>query len=124
MDFGTWTSDFRLLHIADIRPEAEQSEKRAQNVLPFSHPVDRFDVQRVHRKEGGDEGAAPQRAGQFLEQQEQEQRVGDMEEQVGEVMAGRIQLEQLTIEHVRKPGEGMPVGGISGLERPCHTLPA
>jgi hypothetical protein len=47
-----------------------------------------------------------------------------LEEQAGQVMARRIQPEQLNIEHVRKPGERVPVGGMPGLKRPGQPFPA
>ena len=46
-----------------------------------------------------------------------------MQQQVHVVMAGRIELEKLAIQGVRKPGQRMPVGLIESCERPMHRVP-
>ncbi len=47
-----------------------------------------------------------------------------MEDQIREVMHARIQSEQLNIQHVRYPSEGMPVGGMNRSQGPHNILKA
>src|SRR5208282_1667437 len=46
-----------------------------------------------------------------------------MKQNAGEVMAGRIQSVELTIQGVGKPGEGVPILGVAGVEGPDKSLP-
>ena len=39
------------------------------------------------------------------------------------VLAG-VEAEELHVQHVREPGQGMPVGGVGGGEGPRDGLPA
>src|SRR5271165_686071 len=45
-----------------------------------------------------------------------------MKQQIGCVMACRIQFEHLEIQFVRQPGHGMPVGLMEGCERPLYAV--
>ena len=47
-----------------------------------------------------------------------------MNQQAGEVVSGRILLEQLIIKRVRQPGERMPVSLLRGSEGPSDRVPA
>ena len=38
-------------------------------------------------------------------------------------MADRVQLKKLNVRLMRQPGEGVPVGVLSGRKRPLHVLP-
>src|ERR1017187_4259069 len=102
LDFGHWTLDFGLrpldfglLNVACIRQKAKQSEEGAEHVLAFRSPSDRFDVERMQGKQGGDEGAAPSGAGGADKQQEQQHCVGAMEEDVCEVMRSEEHTSEL-----------------------------
>jgi len=66
----------------------------------------------------GDQGRAPDRAGQPSQQAEQQEGVGNMEQEIGDVMAAGVEAIKLAIQHVREPGERMPVAGVTGGERP------
>ena len=46
-----------------------------------------------------------------------------MEDHTGEVMPGRPQTEELAIEHVRKPGDRMPVPGMRVAKGPIESVP-
>ena len=73
-------------------------------------------------KEGGDEGAAPEGAGHSVEEQKEKERVGDVEAEAGEMMAGRAQAVELHIQHVGEPGQRVPVGRVAGGESPPEAL--
>src|ERR1700690_3000740 len=45
-----------------------------------------------------------------------------MEEQTVRMVAHRVQVEQLDVEHVGKPGKRMPVTGMKGREGPDEPL--
>src|ERR1035441_10058857 len=119
LDFGLWTLDFRL-HVADVSSEREEAEEGAEDVFAFADPGDRFDVQRMQSKESGDKGAAPKSAGHLPEEQEDQDNIGDVKNQVGQVHLAGAAAEELVIEHVGNPSEGMPVAGVAGGERPAE----
>src|ERR1039458_1414439 len=104
LDFRLWALGFELLHIARVSPDREQAEEGAENVLAFGDPGDGFDVERVPGEEGGDEGAAPEGAGHAVQDGEKQKGIGEVKEEVGGMMAGGIEWEQLAIEHVGQPG--------------------
>ena len=113
MDFG--------LDIADVSPEREEAKEGAEDILAFGDPGDGFDVERVPGKKGGDEGAAPAGAGHAAQDGEKQQRVGEVQSQAGRMMAAGIECEQLAIEHVREPGQRMPISGMRGRECPAEA---
>jgi hypothetical protein len=45
-----------------------------------------------------------------------------MDKHAGEVVAGRFETEDLAIQHVRNPGERVPVAGVYALECPQRIL--
>src|ERR1051325_1053702 len=46
-----------------------------------------------------------------------------MEQKIGEMMTGRVDAEKLAIEHVRQPGQRMPVAGVGGAESGTNRVP-
>ena len=46
-----------------------------------------------------------------------------MQQRVGVMVSGWIQMEELAIEHVGEPGERMPVALVIAGERPLDRLP-
>ena len=64
----------------------------------------------------GGAGAAPQN-------HEDQQRVQRVQQQAGQVVAPGRRPENLAIEHVRDPGQGMPIGRIGARESPSEALP-
>ena len=61
-------------------------------------------MQRVPGKERCHHRAAPGRSSHPAQDLKEQQGVRQMEEQIGEVMATRMQAIELAIEHVREPG--------------------
>ena len=97
---GHWplTTHYRFLRVSHIHQQREHPEQRAQHVLAPGDPRDRLDMERVQGEQGGDKGAAPGGAGQAAEQHEQQEGIGGVEQQAGQVVAGRAHPKQLTIQ--------------------------
>ena len=80
-------------------------------------------MQRVPREERGDEQAREKEASQPAQREEQEDGIGCVDENAGEVVSARAQAEELHIYHVRQPTQRSPVINVSGEKRPLHTFP-
>ena len=76
----------------------------------------------MEREQGCDQGAAPEGAGHLAENQEEQEGGGKVESEVGEMMSGRLQSVELGIQHVREPGDRMPVGRVAGAESPVQAI--
>jgi len=57
------------------------------------------------------------------EEEEDQDAVGRVEQDIGRVMAGRIQPIDLAVEHVARSMWRMPVANGPGGERPADILP-
>jgi len=80
-------------------------------------------MERMESEQAGYESGAPKRTSHPLQEQKQEHGIDNMERQVGEVRRAGIQPEQLDIEHVGHPGQGMPIAGVVGGEGPECARP-
>src|SRR5439155_9347171 len=105
--FRLQTLDFRLSK-RRVCPNRQEPKECAEDVFSLGDPGDRFHVQRMPGEEPRDTGAAPLRASQPPQYEKEEQSVGDVQQHAGEVMARRMQVKELAIGHVRKPGQRMP----------------
>ena len=47
-----------------------------------------------------------------------------MQPEAHQVVGARIHAEEARVRHVREPGQGVPVGGVEGGERPASAAPA
>jgi len=74
-------------------------------------------------EEGRNQGAAPDRAGHLVKKQEEQQRVGEVQEKAGEMVAGRLQAIELGIQLMREPRQRMPVGALARAEGPRRAPP-
>ena len=74
------------------------------------------------RSQVRDQGAAPNRAGHFLEEEQEQHSVGGVKQDVDEMMPARLHAEPFDIEHVGNPGQRNPIARCAGLESPGHTL--
>ena len=106
---GLGAFDPGLLHVADIGGHGQEPEEGAQNILALGHPGHRFDVERMPGEEGGHQRAAPSRAGQAQEHAKEQERVGQVKEQAGQVVAGGFEPVKLAVQLVRQPCQRMPV---------------
>jgi hypothetical protein len=80
-------------------------------------------MRRVYGKQRGDDGAAPRLPGAPSEEQEKQQCVGEVEEQVYEVLLLRIYAEEFNVQHVGQSGHWMPGNGMGMRESPNNTVP-
>ncbi len=76
----------------------------------------------MQRKERGDDGAAPEKAGGGAEQVKKKNDIERMKRKAGGMMSGGMQAEELDVGHVGDPGERMPVGHDGGAERPDDVV--
>ena len=72
----------------------------------------------MNSKHGRDKRTAPKGASHLAQNQEEQDRRGSVEEDVGQMMSARMQSVQLAVELVRKPGQWMPVGRMELRECP------
>ena len=80
-------------------------------------------MQRMPGEQRGHKGAGPQRIRQPEQQHEKQERVGRVKQDVDAMMRAGVQAEQLAVQHVRKPGQRMPVAGVPGREGPFDAGP-
>src|SRR4051812_35137554 len=76
----------------------------------------------MNGKNNGHEGAPPQRASHLMQDLEEEDRGGSMNQDAGEMMAAWIQAIQLAVQHMGKPRDGVPVGRMDVRECPPDSL--
>ena len=120
-DLGLWTLGLRLRDIFFIAQKREQGEERAQHIFAFGNPRDGFHMQRMPGKQRGDKRGRPQRARQAPEQRQQQNHVGGVKQDVDDVMCAGVETEQFAIQHVRQPGQRMPIAGVAAAERPPQS---
>src|SRR5580700_9821295 len=65
--------------------------------------------------------AAPKCARQLAQDQEDENRIEGMQDDVGRMMAGRLEAINLAIERVRQPCQRLPDIAITGTESPAKS---
>src|ERR1051326_6306708 len=71
-------------------------------------------------EQGSHTSTPPLGRGRALQKQKQQDAVGGVKQRVGEVMSSRVQPIDLHIDHVREPGERMPITGVGALKRPAQ----
>ena len=114
----------RLLPVACVGQEHPEEEHAAQHILALGDPGHRLDPQRVNREDERHEGAAPPHPGQRRQCSIAEQRRQGVQEHADQVMLARVQAEDLAVQHVRKPGERVPVGRVGLGEGPDDAVGA
>jgi hypothetical protein len=57
-----------------------------------------------------------------VKKEKEQDGIGKMEQEIGEMVPSRLQPKELHIHHVGNPGQGMPVCGMSGGECPLDAL--
>ena len=113
--------------VLTVSREGQQEEAPAQHVLALGDPRDRFHVKGVHREQERHHRAPPRRAGHPEQDQEQQERVDEVEQDVDEVVEPGVEPEQLHVDHVREPRDWVPVGDDEARARvlqpdPAHAL--
>ena len=76
----------------------------------------------MNRKDCRHESAAPERSRHLCEQEKQQKHTNCVQQQIREMMAASLPLVQLPIEHVREPGEWMPIIEMAVRERPRQSV--
>ena len=70
---------------------------------------------------GRHEGAGPETAGHPPQDQEQQDRRGGVQQDVGQVVSAGVQAVELAVQHVGEPGQRMPVAGMAVVK--AQTMP-
>src|SRR5664279_3569377 len=120
---GQVPDDSRFTGVPAICAQGEQKKQHAQRVLAFGDPSHRFDVDGMQGKQRGHHQAASGVTCRTQQYPEQQENVEHMQQQVDVVMSGRIQLKELAIQGVRKPGERMPGVHVERGECPRDCVP-
>src|SRR5580658_5875035 len=80
-------------------------------------------MERMPGEQGGHHRAAPENAGQPFEHQEEQGRIGGVQEYIDDVRRTWTQPEELTVKRMRQPGQRVPVAGVTDLKTPAQTQP-
>ncbi len=100
----------RFPGMADVGVEREQEKKRAEDVLDLGYPGHGFDMEGVDGEQRGDHEAFPGRAGRPPQEGVQQEHVGHVQGQIDDVVAARVEAEDVELDVEGEPGEGVPVG--------------
>ena len=76
----------------------------------------------MQRKKPCHKGALPESVCHATENQKEQEGVGYMEEDIDQMMPPRPQSEYLTVQHVRKPCQRVPVMGMRFGKGPGYAL--
>lgn len=114
--------DFGLFHVPRIRSQRQQKEERAEDIFAFSYPSHRLHMSRMQRKQCRHHHAPPKRTRHPLQDAEQQQSIGHVENQIRKMMATRLETEDLTICYVGQPGQRVPVACVTDVESPAQGL--
>ena len=109
--------------VTGVGQQRQAEEERAQHILALGDPGHRFDVQRMHHEEQGRPGARPERPRGRAQPPEQQDRVGEVQQQVRQVVTPGVQAVELGIEHQGEPRQRVPVGPLETGPRPMPALP-
>ena len=74
----------------DVCPHGQHPKKSAQDILALCDPGNRFHMERVQRKQGGDKRAPPEAPGHPLQKEKQQQRICKVKQKVGQMMAAGV----------------------------------
>ena len=115
--------------VAGVRDHGQGPEQSAEDVLALGDPGHGLDGQGMHGEDGSREAATPQRAGQAVEQEEDQRGVERVQGRVHHMVSGRVQAEHLHVQHPREDRHRHPVVGVRRFERevcgegPAHAFP-
>jgi len=108
--------------VRDPRVQREQAEQRAEQVLALRDPRHRLDVLRVEREQQRGRSARALPCSEARQQREHERRAERVQQGVLQVRRGSARAEQAHVDHVREPGERVPIAGVEGGEGPGHAV--
>ena len=116
-----------MVRVGRVGPQRQQEEQAAEHVFPLGDPGDRLGPQGMEPEEDGHQQARPQRGSHPPQGQEEHEHVDGVDQDVREVVApGMLQAfraEDLAVEHVREPGQRMPVVVFQAREGPGDRIP-
>ena len=115
-------ADARMFHVAEVEPERDEPEERAQEILAFGRPGHRFHMERVQSEECRHGSALPEGSGHRPEDEKEEQGVYGVQKEAHQVVAPRVQAEELNVGHVRQPRERVPVVDVGGGKGPHEAV--
>ena len=75
-------------------------------------------MERMEGEEGRHEGALDHRSRQAAQSGEEKQRRRQVQQDIGEMIAARIEPPELMVDHQGDPGQGMPEAGVGGRQCP------
>ena len=100
-----------------------QQKKGAQHVLSFRNPGHGLYVHGVQSEQGRYQTAAAESAGYPRQNEKQEQCIGYMKADVGEMHGAGVNPVELRVQHEGQPGERMPVARAAGGKSPGDPRP-
>src|SRR2546422_6761470 len=78
----------------------------------------------MHGEEPGYKGAPPGGASHPVKNQKDEDGIGGVEQQAGEMVSAGAHAEQLAIQRDRKPGQRVPKAAFQAAEGPADGFPS
>jgi hypothetical protein len=124
---GQISLPYRLPDIEHIEQKRQKPEARAEDILPLSHPGNRFHIDRVNGKKSRYTGAPPNGSGHEAKQGKEKDRVDEMKDDIRPMVAAGIGPKQLPVQHMRNPGKRVPVAAAfhvpEGPDQPFHSQP-
>ena len=111
-----------MADVTDVGQQRQHEEQAAEDVLPLGHPGHRFRPQRMDGEDGRHEGAGPEIAGHPPEGEEEQNRGGGVQQQIGGVVSAGVRSVELVVQNVGEPRQRMPVAGMAGCEGPADFL--
>jgi hypothetical protein len=85
----------RLPDVPAVSQKRQQNEYCAQHVFPLRNPSDGLHIQGVYCKRGSDQEAAARLSSCAIQPQVEQDYVGPMQQQIGEMMPGCVQPKKL-----------------------------
>ena len=79
-------------------------------------------MQRMQREQGSDKRATHRSVGELREHKEKKNGIGQMEGQADQVLRPRVRPKDLAVQHVREPGERMPITGVTAGKCPRNIF--
>ena len=111
-----------LADIAEIGRQSENEEQSGENIFAFGDPGHRFNTERMNGKDGRHDGAGPAAPRRLQQRQKEQHGNRRVDRGAGQMVPSGPELVELAIEHVRNPGQRMPVAGIAPVK--ARRIPA
>ena len=109
-------------YVARVGDQRREEEDAGQGVLALGDPGHRLHAQGMPREERGHYEARPEGTGGGAQEDEEQHRSERVQQDAPEVMAARVEAEELDVDHVGDPGERLPVEVADVGEGPREPL--